>query len=146
MHILTPYIPLQVLADHTKEGESTRLEFMRFYRCINPMSTFMTCWTMIFVTFVAYISTVGLIINTFDLDLQEPCAWSPLNWLDFAIDTFFVLDVVFCALLFGQTIEYVGAWYVYTCMYTRKYIYTRIYVYKYIDMYVYIYRYVCAYI
>lgn len=40
--------------------DETPFSCLRFYRCIDPDSTFVTCWTVIFVALVLYICSVGL--------------------------------------------------------------------------------------
>jgi CRP-like cAMP-binding protein len=86
-------------------ADTSPLSFLRCYRCIDPDSIFVTCWTVVFVVLVLYICTVGLIVNTFDLDghSRALCVWSSFNWLDLAIDTFFVIDIFCRAFVFAVT-------------------------------------------
>ena len=106
----------QVLSEQTREGEDSSLAWMRRYKCIEPEGTFMSCWTFIFVLLVSYICTVGLLISTFDLDVNADqdgsrvCSWSPLSWFDLAVDTFFVIDIIGRLFFFGQSERSVESW------------------------------------
>jgi voltage-gated potassium channel len=98
---------MQIVAEHTKlEEAQTQISWMRCYKCIDPDSVFISCWTVVYVLLIIYICTVGLLVNTFDLDApDEGCTWSFYNWFDLAIDTFFVIDVLCRCFLFGISVE-----------------------------------------
>jgi hypothetical protein len=103
----------QVVAEQGQESQSEAMSWMRFYKCIDPESYFMTIWTIAFVTLIIYISTVGLMVNTFDLDVEtmsSDCKWSAFAWFDLAVDTFFVIDIFGRAFLFGVTVDSGRTW------------------------------------
>ena len=88
------------------EEAQTQISGMRWYKCVDPDSVFISCWTVVYVLLIMYICTVGLLVNTFDLDTpDERCTWSGYNWFDFAIDSFFVVDVLCRCFFFGVVVE-----------------------------------------
>lgn len=102
---------MQVLATATGHDDETPLSFLRFYSCIDPNGTFMTLWMIVFITFLVWITTVGLVISTFDLDVLNSCtSWSTYNWIDFSIDGFFVADIIGRCFFFGQEGQRLGIW------------------------------------
>jgi len=96
-----------VLAEQTKLEETyTQLSWMRCYTCLDPDCAFISYWTVMYVTLVMYICTVGIVVSTFDLDApDERCLWSAFNWFDFAVDIFFVIDVVCRCFFFGVSVD-----------------------------------------
>ena len=53
-----------------------------------------------------YICTVGIAVSTFELDApDERCLWSAFNWFDFAVDIFFVIDVMCRCFFFGIIVD-----------------------------------------
>jgi hypothetical protein len=98
---------MQIVSEQTKlEEAQTQISWMRWYKCVDPDSLFISCWTVVYVLLIMYICTVGLLVNTFDLDTpDERCTWSGYNWFDFAIDSFFVVDVLCRCFFFGVVVE-----------------------------------------
>jgi hypothetical protein len=103
---------METLTDIARQREEARglLHFLNFYRCLDPGSPFITAWTVLYVLLIFYIATFGLFSATF-LDIL-PAGFGPkcgeittVMLVDACVDGFFLLDIVFRLLLFGQVLN-----------------------------------------
>jgi hypothetical protein len=88
-----------------EEAAGEWLAFLNCYTCMDPEGTFIWMWTITYVVLILYIATWGLFQMAF---LPEPPDCTPLDWFEFGVDTFFVIDIFCRAFIFGTIIERAG--------------------------------------